>query len=144
MRRLLLILACLLVLVLVAAPFVIAWAAVYTEAGAQFLARRVPRQIGDVGLEIVGVTGTIAGGLHVERVEIDHPLVHLTFTDIDGRVAPGPALDAGVPAALAADQRRAGERGSRGDHRLQRRTARGRRHQRGGGDPQPGDPLVPG
>jgi hypothetical protein len=43
MRRLLLILACLLVLVLVAAPFVIAWAAVYTEGGAQFLARRVLR-----------------------------------------------------------------------------------------------------
>src|SRR5215469_1697915 len=92
MRRLLLILACLLVLIFVAAPFVIAWVAVYTEAGAQFLVRRVPRQIGDVGLEIVGVTGTIAGGLHVERVEIDHPLVHLTFTDIDGRVAPAPLL----------------------------------------------------
>src|SRR5215472_6239044 len=77
MRRLLLILACLLVLIFVAAPFVIAWVAVYTEAGAQFLVRRVPRQIGDVGLE---------------SVEIDHPLVHLTFTDIDGRLAPAPLL----------------------------------------------------
>ena len=92
MRRLLLILACLLVLVLIAAPFVIAWAAVYTEGGAQFLARRVPRQIGDIGLEIVGVSGTVAGGLRVERVEIDHPLVHLTFTGIDGRVTPAPLM----------------------------------------------------
>src|SRR5215472_17445868 len=92
MRRLLLILACLLVLVFVAAPFVIAWAAVYTEAGAQFLVRRVPRQIGDVGLEFVGMTGTVAGGLHVERVEVDHPLVHLTFMDVGGRVTPAPLL----------------------------------------------------
>ena len=92
MRRLLLILATLLVLVLIAAPFVIAWAAVYTEGGAQFLARRVPRQIGDIGLEIVGVSGTVAGGLRVERVEIDHPLVHLTFTGIDGRVTPAPLM----------------------------------------------------
>jgi translocation and assembly module TamB len=92
MRRLLLILACLLVLLLIAAPFLIAWEAVYTEGGAQFLARHVPRQIGDIGLEITGVTGTVAGGLHVERVEIDHPLVHLTFTGIDGRATPAPLL----------------------------------------------------
>jgi translocation and assembly module TamB len=92
MRRLLLILACLLVLVLIAAPFVIAWSVVYTEGGAQFLARHVPHRIGDVGLEISGVSGTVAGGLHVERVEVDHPLVHLTFTDISGRVTPAPLL----------------------------------------------------
>ena len=85
-------------------------------------------------LEITGLTGTVAHGLHVERVEIDHELVHLTFTNINGRVrlaplllqtirvtyasvegaevageaprAPAHALAALVPAALAEDQRR--------------------------------------
>jgi translocation and assembly module TamB len=92
MRRLVLLLACLLVLLVIVVPAVLAWSAVYTEGGAQFLVRHVPRHLGDVGLEIAGVTGTVAGGLRVERVEVDHPLVHLTFTGIEGRVAPAPLL----------------------------------------------------
>jgi translocation and assembly module TamB len=92
MRRLLLILACLLVFLLIVAPAVIIWSAVYTESGLKFVARHVPQRIGGVQLDIKGVTGTLASGVHVARVEIDHELVHLTFTDISGQVTLAPLL----------------------------------------------------
>jgi translocation and assembly module TamB len=92
MRRLLLILACLLVLLVIVAPAVIIWSAVYTESGLKFVARHVPHRIGGVQLDISGVTGTLASGVHVARVEIDHELVHLTFTDIDGQVTLAPLM----------------------------------------------------
>jgi translocation and assembly module TamB len=92
MRRLLLILACLLVLMVIVAPAVIIWSAVYTESGLEFVARHLPHRIGGVQLDISDVTGTLASGVHVARVEIDHELVHLTFTDIDGQVALAPLM----------------------------------------------------
>jgi autotransporter translocation and assembly factor TamB len=92
MRRLLLILACLLVCLVIAMPAVIIWSAVHTESGLQFVVRHVPRHLGGVQLEISGVTGTLASGVHVERVEIDQELVHLTFTDIEGHVALAPLM----------------------------------------------------
>jgi translocation and assembly module TamB len=92
MRRLLLILACLLVFLVIAVPAVIIWSAVHTESGLQFVARHVPHHIAGVQLDISGVTGTLASGVHVERVEIDQELVHLTFTDIAGHVALAPLV----------------------------------------------------
>jgi translocation and assembly module TamB len=92
MRRLLLILACVLVFLVIAVPAVIIWSAVHTESGLQFVARHVPHHIAGVQLDISGVTGTLASGVHVERVEIDQELVHLTFTDIEGHVALAPLM----------------------------------------------------
>ena len=92
MRRLLLILACVLVLLVIAVPAVIIWSAVYTESGLKFLARHVPHHLGGVQLDISGVSGTLASGVHVERVEIDQELVHLTFTDIEGHLALAPLI----------------------------------------------------
>ncbi len=77
---------------LIVAPLTLLWAALYTEGGAQFVVRHLPHQLGPVDLKITGLTGTVAHGLHVERVEIDHELVHLTFTNIDGRVRLAPLL----------------------------------------------------
>ena len=71
MRRLLLILACVLVFVVIAVPAVIIWSAVHTQSGLQFVARHVPHHIGGVRLDITGVSGTLASGVHVDRVEID-------------------------------------------------------------------------
>jgi translocation and assembly module TamB len=45
-----------------------------------------------VSLRITGVTGTVARGLHIDRIEIAHELAHLTFDGIDGRVALTPLL----------------------------------------------------
>ncbi|MFI4878891.1 MAG: translocation/assembly module TamB domain-containing protein [Steroidobacterales bacterium] len=92
MRRLLLILACVLVFLVIAVPAVIIWSAVRTQSGLQFVARHVPHRIGGVQLDISGVSGTLASGVHVDRVEIDHDLVHLTFTDIDGQVMLAPLM----------------------------------------------------
>jgi translocation and assembly module TamB len=88
--------ACLLILVVVVAPMALVGAAVFTESGLQFLVRHIPERFGSgpgaVTLKITGVSGTIAHGLHADRVEIDHELVHLTFEGIDGRVALAPLL----------------------------------------------------
>jgi len=95
-RLLILVTACLLVLVVVVVPAAIIGAAVFTESGLQFLIRHIPERFGSgpgaVRLTITGVTGTIARGLHADRVEIDHELVHLRFEGIDGRVALAPLL----------------------------------------------------
>ena len=41
---------------------------------------------------IEGLSGTVATGLHAERVEIDQELVHLRFEDVEARVALAPLL----------------------------------------------------
>ncbi|MGB6605489.1 MAG: translocation/assembly module TamB domain-containing protein [Steroidobacteraceae bacterium] len=92
LSRVLLIGACLLILVVVVAPVTLLGSALFTASGLQFLVRHLPRQLGPVRLTIVGVHGTIHSGLHVERVEIDHRLVHLTFEGISARVALRPLL----------------------------------------------------
>ena len=113
MRRLLLILASLAVGAAIIAPAVLIWSALYTTAGLQFLVRHIPRQLGPVTLEIAGVSGTVAGGLSVERVEIGHDLVHLRFEGIAGHVALAPLLlqtirvtDGSVRSALIEVKRR--------------------------------------
>ncbi|MGH8267680.1 MAG: translocation/assembly module TamB domain-containing protein, partial [Steroidobacteraceae bacterium] len=92
LRRLLLATACLLILVLAVMPAALIVSAVYTTAGLRFIVAHLPQHLGPVRLTIVGVSGTIARGLHVERVEIDHQRVHLRFEGIDGRVALAPLL----------------------------------------------------
>lgn len=92
MRRALLVLACLFVITTLVAPAVLLWSALFTTAGLQFVVRHLPQQLGPVRLVISGVSGTVARGLRVERVEIDHRLVHLTFEGIEGRVALRPLL----------------------------------------------------
>ena len=92
MRRLLLALAILIIFTAVAAPAVLIWAALYTNGGLQFVVRHIPRQLGSVRLTITGVSGTVAHGVSIERVEVEHDLVHLTFTGIEGRVALRPLV----------------------------------------------------
>jgi translocation and assembly module TamB len=113
LRRLLLLTGGLLVVLAVVLPAGLIAAAVYSSAGLRFIVRHLPEHLGPVRLQIVGVSGTLAHGLRVERVEIDHELVHLRFEGIDGRVALAPLLlqtircpDATVHAALIQVRRR--------------------------------------
>ncbi|MBV8876868.1 MAG: hypothetical protein JO158_04105, partial [Gammaproteobacteria bacterium] len=92
MRRLLLALAVLIILSALTAPAVLLWAALYTNDGLQFVIRHLPNKLGPVRLTISGVSGTVASGLRIERVEVEHDLVHLTFTGIEGRVALRPLV----------------------------------------------------
>ena len=92
MRRLLLIVAALIVVTVIAAPAVLIGSALYTTAGLRFLVGHIPRQLGPVRLTISGVSGTVAGGLHIERVEIDQEMVHLEFEGIEGRLVVAPLM----------------------------------------------------
>jgi translocation and assembly module TamB len=92
LRQVLLVLASVTIVALILGPLALVWGALYTTGGAQFIVRHLPRQIGGVQLQITGLSGTVAHGLHVERVEIDQELVHLKFEDIDARVALAPLL----------------------------------------------------
>jgi len=92
MRRLLLVLAILIIFTALAAPAVLLWSVLFTSSGLQFAVRHIPQQLGPVRLTITGVHGTVAHGLSVDRVEIEHDLVHLTFTGIEGRVALRPLV----------------------------------------------------
>jgi len=91
-RRLLLVFACVAVVTAIVAPAALIWSALFTTGGLQFAIRHVPHRFAGVQLDIVGASGTIADGLSVERVEIDHDLVHLKFEGIEGRVALMPLL----------------------------------------------------
>jgi translocation and assembly module TamB len=92
MRRLLLIIATVIVLTAIVAPAAIIWAALYTEGGLQFVVRHIPQQIGDVTLVISGVHGTVADGIRVERVEVEHPVVHVVVTGIEAHLALAPLM----------------------------------------------------
>src|SRR5215469_4475161 len=92
MRRLLLALAVLIVMTAVAAPAVLVWSALFTSAGLQFVIRHLPQQLGPVRLTITGVSGTVSRGLTIQRVEIEHEVVHITVTGIEGRVALRPLV----------------------------------------------------
>jgi translocation and assembly module TamB len=91
-RRLLLLIACVAVVTAIVAPAALIWSALFTTSGLQFAIRHLPHRMAGVTLDIVGVSGTIADGLAVERVEIDHELVHLKFEGIEGHVALMPLL----------------------------------------------------
>jgi translocation and assembly module TamB len=92
MRRLLLALAVLIIITAVAAPAVLVWSALFTSDGLQFVIRHIPQQLGPVRLTLTGVSGTVSRGLTIQRVEIEHELVHITVTGIEGRVALRPLV----------------------------------------------------
>jgi translocation and assembly module TamB len=92
MRRLLLITAALLVFLAIAVPSAVIYYAVFTESGFKFIAGHIPHRFGTTTLEIVNPTGTVASGIHVDRVEVDHHLVNVRVENIGGRVKLLPLL----------------------------------------------------
>jgi translocation and assembly module TamB len=86
MRRLLLLITGSLILLAVAVPTATVYYLAFTSSGFQFILNRVPQKVGNVEIIIKDATGTIAHGIRIEQLDIDHPLVHLTFKGIQGRV----------------------------------------------------------
>lgn len=80
------------VLLLLATPLVALYYAAYTEAGLAFVVSHVPKRIANTDIVIRGARGTIARGLHVDQVDIEHERVHLRFEQIDGRIRLAPLL----------------------------------------------------
>jgi translocation and assembly module TamB len=92
MRRLLLIISGLLILLAVAVPSAGLYYVVFTESGLQFLLKQVPHRIGGVQLDIVNARGTLAHGIRIERVDVEHDRVHVRVEGLEGRVALLPLL----------------------------------------------------
>lgn len=78
--------AAILLLLLAALPAALLYYFAYTESGLQFIAARVPERIGKVQLRVEGVGGTIAGGLTLHRVQLEHELVSLTVENLQTRL----------------------------------------------------------
>src|SRR5215469_16617367 len=92
MRRLLLLISGLLILLAVAIPSAAVYYVVFTEDGLQFVVKRIPHRIGSVQLDIVGLKGTLARGIRVDRVDVEHERVHVRVEGLQGRVALLPLL----------------------------------------------------
>jgi translocation and assembly module TamB len=92
MRRLLLITAAFLVFLAIAVPPAIVYYVVFTESGFQFIVRQIPHRFGGTTLEIVNPRGSVARGIHVDRVEVDHRLVNVRVENIQGGVKLLPLL----------------------------------------------------
>jgi translocation and assembly module TamB len=92
MRRLLLITAAFLVFLAIAVPSLVVYYVVYTESGFQFIVSRIPHRVGTTTIEIDNPTGTVAAGIHVDRVVVDHRLVTVRVENIRGRVKLLPLL----------------------------------------------------
>ena len=64
----------------------------WTESGLQRLVSLANRRLGPVTLSLAGARGTLHGGVHFDRVEVDHQRVQVIANRVDGRVALLPLL----------------------------------------------------
>ena len=92
MRRLLLLIAGALILMAVAVPTAAVYYLAFTQGGFQFIVSRIPHKVAGVTIEVLEPSGTVAHGIRVEQVDIDHHLVHLTFKNVQARVELIPLL----------------------------------------------------
>ena len=92
MRRLLLLTAGFLVFLAIAVPSAAVYYAIFTESGWQFISSHIPHRFGDTTLTIVNPTGSIAHGIRVESVEVDHRLVNVRVENLQGHIKLLPLL----------------------------------------------------
>ena len=92
MRRLLLLIAGVLILLAVAVPTAAVYYLAFTQSGFQLIVSRIPHKVGGVAIDVIGASGTMAQGIRVEQLDIDYHLVHLTFKNIQARVELTPLL----------------------------------------------------
>ncbi|MGH8138897.1 MAG: translocation/assembly module TamB domain-containing protein [Steroidobacteraceae bacterium] len=92
MRRLLLLIAASLILLAMAVPTAGIYYLTFTQSGFRFLVDRIPHKLGGVRIDVAEPSGTIAHGIRIGRLEIDHHLAHLRFEGIEARVELLPLL----------------------------------------------------
>jgi len=59
----------------------------YTQSGLAVVASALNRRFGPVNIQLRGVSGTLAHGVHVDLLVIDHRRVHIEIEDVSGRLA---------------------------------------------------------
>jgi translocation and assembly module TamB len=59
----------------------------YTESGLAVVASALNRRLGPVTIQLRGVSGTLARGVHVDLFVLDHRRVHIEVEDADARLA---------------------------------------------------------
>jgi len=85
MRRL--IHLCWIPVLLLALPLAALYYLAYTESGLTVLASHLNGRVGWVDIQLRGVSGTLAHGLHVDSLVLDHRRVHIEVDDASGRLA---------------------------------------------------------
>ncbi|HEX3836000.1 MAG TPA: translocation/assembly module TamB domain-containing protein [Steroidobacteraceae bacterium] len=92
MRRWLIGLLAGLIVTALAVPVALSWFVLYTEPGVNLLVRHLPRRIAHAEVQLHGVRGSVAHGLHIDQLLIHHRRVNLTFDDINLTLDLAPAL----------------------------------------------------
>jgi translocation and assembly module TamB len=92
MRRILLLIAGGLILLAVTMPIAALYYLIFTESGFHFIIDHVPHTVAGAQLEFTNPSGTVANGMYIERVEIDHHLVHLRIEELKGGIKLVPLL----------------------------------------------------
>jgi hypothetical protein len=59
----------------------------YTPKGFTLVAAQFNRRLGPAQIQLIGASGTLARGAHIDRLVIDHRRVHIEIDDISGRIA---------------------------------------------------------
>ncbi len=72
---------------LLALPLAALYYLAYTQSGLAVVARALNGRLGPLQITLRGVSGTLAHGLHVDLVVIDHRRAHIEVEDASGRLA---------------------------------------------------------
>ncbi|HXN11333.1 MAG TPA: hypothetical protein VN859_08825, partial [Steroidobacteraceae bacterium] len=72
---------------LVAVPLSGLYYLAYTEGGLQLIATLLSGHVGPVDIQVRGVSGTLASGVHIDLLVIDHRRAHIEIEDATGRLA---------------------------------------------------------
>ena len=72
---------------LLALPLAALYYLAYTESGLAVVAARLNGRVGALTIELRGVSGTLAHGVHVDLLVIDHRRVHIEIENASGRLS---------------------------------------------------------
>ncbi len=74
-------------IVLLSVPLSALYYLAFTEAGLQLIATALSGHLGPVDIQLRGVSGTLAYGVHVDLLVIDHRRAHIEIEDASGKLA---------------------------------------------------------
>lgn len=78
---------CWIPLALIALPLIVLYYLAFTASGLARLASTLNRRIGPVSIQIRGASGTLAHGVHIDLLVIEHRRVHIEVEDVSATLA---------------------------------------------------------